>query len=739
MNLFAKINKIFNSIFQDLYSLTDSDLSNCLCSPTSQKFADKFQFSLNHTMVLSKKIGKTPQEIGNVVISKFKESDFAKSVQDIEFTGGFINLKLTNEFWTGFLDENCSNQEYGIANIGKSEKINVEYVSANPTGPMHIGHARGAVYGDIVANILQKCGYDVTREYYINDAGGQIDTVVDSLLFRVNQVLKNDFSENVPENCYPGEYLIDAAKVLVADFSTSWAKKYKFYKTSDIAQVSSIDINNTECIAAFEFEDYALIAFETQISAEKFQKNCQISLVEQKVCFENQLTIVFVKFNKYSQVLREFICEYMMNLIKQDLRKMGVVHDIFTSEAKLAKDGKIQHAFNYLQSQGLIYKGVLERPKFLEKTPTTLVDIISNQEFTTHSHDLSGKFELVIVKNNDFCSQIKDLSDISGFKEKFLKYFKREIAEFSAILRNSDKNIAIAFDENGVATKFASCADDLHIQSVDFINTNDEYPAVEQFLFKSKDFGDDEDRAVMKNNGSWSYFMPDIAYHYDKFKRGFNDMVLVLGVDHKGYKKRISAAVDAMSNNCAKISVILCELVNFIKDGKQLKMSKRAGNFLTVSDVLEQIDPQILRFFIIMKKNDTRIDFDMDKVLEQSSTNPIFYIQYAHTRCCSLLGKFSENSGAVDGNIHSKQVEILHKISQFPGLLEHVCNKREPHLIAQYLLDLAGLFHSLWNVSDFRFVNGDNSEVLNKKFVQFVKNNIANCLNLFGVTPIERM
>jgi len=568
---FTLIKNIIGDICLNILDIDAEIIAKCDVTMPSIKFSDKFEFTSNHAMIISASYKINLQDTANKIINEIQKKSILQDISDIQFTSGFINIKMKKEFWYDVLLESAININYGFYNFGKNEKVNVEYVSANPTGPMHVGHARCAIYGDIVCNLLQKCGYLVTREYYINDAGSQMDKVVDSVLFRANQVLNNDFSENMPQGFYPGEYVIDCAQNLLQECNN---------------RIENIEFN-----------------------------------------------------------LHGFVINYMLDLIKQDLRKLGVNHDVFISEKKIIDEGEVKKSIDFLSSKGLIYKGILEKPK--------------------------GK-------------------------------------------------------------------------------DNNEWEEKEQLLFASSKFGDDMDRPVQKNDGSWAYFAPDIAYHYNKYTRGHSKMILVLGADHKGYKKRISAAVNAMSDGKASIDVKLCELVNFIKDGQPVKMSKRAGNFLTLADVLEEIDPQILRFFLIIKKNDTVVDFDFTKVTEQSKENPIFYIQYAHSRCCSLIKKAKDEGFEMPNEsdfekyikfiTHEKQTEILHKIGQFPRLIKHTCSSAEPHLIATYLLELVGLFHSLWNVSDFKFISKDkNTTYANLIFIKSIKNIIHSSLDCFGVMAMERM
>ncbi|QED23222.1 arginine--tRNA ligase [Candidatus Deianiraea vastatrix] len=566
--VFQNLKQIIDKICLEKTSVKEEIIAKCDASYVSPKFADKFDISANHAMIIASNMRENPNQIAENIIENLKKHEFSENIADIQNISGFINIKMQDKFWQKIALSVMKDQNYGFENIGKGEIVNVEYVSANPTGPMHIGHARGAVYGDIIANLLQKCGFSVIREYYINDAGAQIDKVISSVQFRIKQVINNDFSENLPDKCYPGEYVIDCAKAAI----------------------------------------------------EKFGKDAQ------------------------NADLRKFIIDYMMSLIKEDLAKLGVYHSVFTSEQAITDANLVEKAVSVLKEKGLIYTGILEKPK----------------------HD-----------------------------------------------------------------------------------SNKEWEDREQLLFASSKFGDESDRAIQKSDGSWAYFTPDIAYHFDKFNRGARKMILVLGADHKGYKKRICAAVSAISDSLASVDVKLCELVNFVKNGAPVKMSKRAGNFLTLSDVLDEIDPQILRFFLITKKCDTVVDFDFEKVLEQSKENPIFYIQYANSRCNSLIAKAKTEGFDMPSDFeafarlinHPKQIEILAKIGQFPRLISHCAKNAEPHLVATYLIDLVGAFHSLWNIADFRFIDKNNQDQTkaNLVFIACVQQIIKSCLDLFGVRVMEKM
>lgn len=557
-----EIDKICIELFPDCSEI----LKKCEISPVSQKFEDKFELSLNYGMIIASHLRQNPSELSKKIVNEIEKSYLINQIEIIEMVGAFINIKMKKEYWQNFLLNILKNENYGFENLGNGEKINIEFCSANPTGPIHIGHTRGTILGDVIANLHEKCGFDVTREYYINDAGRQIENLEKSIEFRINQIKNNDFSEKIPEGYYPGEYIIECAKNLI-------------------------------------------------------EKNLEIN--------------------------RENIIKWMLELIKETLLKMKIKHDVFTSEYKLKIDGVIEKSEQKLNDNNMLYRGFLEKPKYLDEI--------------------------------------------------------------------------------------------------------DEYEPVELLLIKTKQFGDDSDRPLRKRNGDWAYIAPDIAYHYDKFQRGFKKMILVLGSDHKGYVKRLKSAVSAISNNKATIDIKLSELVNFIKNGEQVKMSKRAGNFLTADDVLEEIDIDILRFTMLTKKSDTVINFDLEKAKEQSKDNPIWYIQYAHTRCGSLMKKALEDNEIDIQNYpdiekfisfikHPMQIRIINKISQFPSTIKYTCLNSEPHILANYLIDFVSLFHSMWNLEDFRFISEDKKQTIaNLIFVSAIKKIISNSLNIFGIVAIEKM
>jgi arginyl-tRNA synthetase len=534
----------------------------------------------NIAMILAKSHGISPRQAAEEIAVNLRSNPLIKAV---DIAGpGFINLVTNEPLWqqevANIIDAGA---DYGASNLGAQELVNVEFVSANPTGPMHIGHARGAIYGDALCRLLSKCGYKVIREYYMNDAGGQIDTLAESLFVRYQQALGKE--AELGEGMYPGDYLIEAAQTLQSRYGDS------------------------------------LLTIPTE---------------------------------ERRQLLKEFAVSEMMKLIKADLKSLGVEHEIFTSEYHdIRQLGKIDAALAFMKAKGFLYQGVLEAPK--GKTP-------------------------------------------------------------------------------------------------------DDWEPREQTLFKATEFGDDVDRPVRKSNNDFTYFAADIAYHKDKLDRGFNKMILLLGADHSGYIKRMKAAVRALSSNnpAVQLEVKINQLVNFFKNGVPFKMSKRSGNFLTVGDVIEEVGKDILRFVMLTRKNDTVLDFDLDKVKEQSKDNPVFYVQYAHARAYSVL-RNAQKVIATD-NVSLKaanfallttedELNLIKKLAWYPKMLESAALAAEPHRITYYLEDLANEFHSLWSKGNtdasLRFLLEDNLE-LSKARVGLLKaaaTVIASGLEVLGVVAVESM
>lgn len=535
----------------------------------------------NAAMVLAAKAGMRPRDIAEKLVEKLQK---LPSVTSVEIAGpGFINLRFAPAFWQAVIPEILkAGTHYGDAALGGGEKVNVEYVSANPTGPMHVGHARGAVFGDALAALLEKAGYDVTREYYINDAGAQIDKLADSAFHRYREALGEAAGE-VPEGLYPGDYLVPAGQALKAKYGESLRAQPR---------------------------------------------------------------------EEWLPIVRRFVVDAMMALVREDLALLGIKHDVFTSEWELAQQGKVQESFDALDKKGHIYTGVLPPPK--------------------------GKV-------------IED-------------WEPRELV-----------------------------------------------------LFRASQFGDDGDRPMKKADGQWAYIAPDIAYHYDKLQRGFNKMVLVLGADHTGYQKRLQAAVAALSDGKAELQVKLCQIVKFLRGGQPAKMSKRAGTFVTVRDVIDEVGKDVLRFIMLTRKNDAPLDFDVEKVTEQSKDNPVFYVQYAHARVFSVLRMAAEQAPEAlalsEGDASPlaalltapQELELIRLLAVWPRLVEQAALAYEPHRIAFFAQELAAAFHGLWHAGNddlsLRFIQKHDIKQTAARLVlvRAVACVIASALEVLGVEPVQEM
>ncbi len=532
----------------------------------------------NAAMVLAKPAKMKPRDIADVLAGKLSADD---RITSAEVAGpGFLNLRLTPSVWQGVLAAVLEKgTDYGRSSMGHGQKVNVEYVSANPTGPLHVGHTRGAVFGDALASLLTYSGHDVTREYYINDGGAQVDVLARSAYERYREA--NGLSPEIAEGLYPGDYLIPIGEALKEKYGDSLIDKPE---------------------------------------------------------------------SEWLEELRNFATDAMMDLIRADLKALGVEMDVFFSEKSLYGTGRIEAALQSLTDKGLIYEGVLEPPK--GKKP-------------------------------------------------------------------------------------------------------EDWEPREQTLFKSTEHGDDVDRPVKKSDGSWTYFAPDIAYHYDKVSRGFDALIDVFGADHGGYVKRMKAAVSALSDGQVPLDIKLTQLVKLWKNGEPFKMSKRAGNFVTLRDVVDQVGPDVTRFVMLTRKNDAPLDFDFDKVLEQSRENPVFYVQYAHARVMSVLRRAADAgivaddaalSGADLGKIdHASELTVAKKLAEWPRLVEIAACTNEPHRVAFYLYELAGDFHALWNKGNdetqLRFIqDGDvatsQSKIALARAVSVV---ISAGLGILGVTPAQEM
>lgn len=531
----------------------------------------------NAAMVLAKPAGLKPRDIAEELAAKLSADP---RITLAEMAGpGFLNLRLDPAVWADVTRAAlAAGNDYGRSDLGQGLKVNVEFVSANPTGPMHVGHTRGAVFGDALASLLDFAGYDVTREYYINDGGAQVNVLARSAFERYREA--NGLEPEIREGLYPGDYLIPVGEDLKAKYGDSL-------------------LNQPESVWLDE--------------------------------------------------VREFATEAMLAMIRDDLALLNVRMDVYSSEKALYGTGKIEDALERLKSIGLIYEGKLDPPK--------------------------GKLP-------------------------------------------------------------------------------EDWEEREQTLFRSTAFGDDVDRPVMKSDGSWTYFAPDIAYHYDKIERGFDQLIDVFGADHGGYVKRMKAAVAALSNSRVPLDIKLIQLVKLFKNGEPFKMSKRAGTFVTLRDVVEQAGADVTRFHMLTRKNDAALDFDFDKVLEQSKDNPVFYVQYAHARVASVLRKAAEAGidvstaalakADLSGNTHEAELALVKKIAEWPRLVEIAARANEPHRVAFFLYEIASDLHALWNRGNeepgLRFVQDDSdisaAKIALAKACAVV---ISAGLGILGVKPAEEM
>jgi arginyl-tRNA synthetase len=532
-------------------------------------------------MVLAKPAGKNPRELAAQLAERLRAQG---DVTAAEVAGpGFLNLRLVDGFWHARLKEILgAGEAYGDSTIGQERRVNVEYVSANPTGPLHVGHGRGAVVGDALAALLEKAGFDVTREYYINDAGGQVDVLACSTHLRYREALGETITA-IPDGYYPGDYLKETGLRLAARDGAKW-------------------VGRPEA--------------------------------------------------EWIEPVREFAITEMLRLIREDLAVLGISHAVFSSERALVTAGAIETALAALEADGLVYVGVLDPPK--------------------------GKLP-------------------------------------------------------------------------------EDWEPRPQTLFRSTKFGDDVDRPLKKSDGSWTYFAADIAYHFDKYQRGFAEMIDIWGADHGGYVKRMQAAVTALTHGKGALDVKLCQLVNLFDKGQPVRMSKRAGTFVTLREVVDEVGKDVFRFIMLIRRNDQTLDFDFAKVTEQSKDNPVFYVQYAHARTASVLRLAREQLAApeltpeslADSELQrltaSEELALIRQLAGWPRLVESAAEAHEPHRIAFYLQDLAAQFHMLWNRgkedAGLRFLIAEEPELTKARLalVQGIKYVIASGLRVFGVEPVEEM
>ncbi|BCH54654.1 arginine--tRNA ligase [Agrobacterium vitis] len=553
MNLFADFENRIKTALEtlDLVREKRSELSFERIVVEPPRDASHGDAATNAAMVLAKPLGVSPRVLADLIGEKLKED---ADIAEVSVAGpGFLNIRLSVAYWQRLLaNVIAEGTDFGRSQTGAGRKVNVEYVSANPTGPMHVGHCRGAVVGDALANLLAFAGYGVTKEYYINDAGSQIDVLARSVFLRYREALGEAVGD-IPAGLYPGDYLIPVGEAL--------AKEY------------GVRLHN-------------------------------------------------MPEEQWMEIVKDRAIDAMMVMIREDLAALNVHHDLFYSERQLHANGAaaIRTAINDLTFKGHVYRGTLPPPK----------------------------------------GQLPE-----------------------------------------------------------------DWEDREQTLFRSTEVGDDIDRPLIKSDGSYTYFAADVAYFKDKYDRGFDRMIYVLGADHGGYVKRLEAVAKAVSEGKAKLTVLLCQLVKLYRDGEPVKMSKRSGDFVTLRDVVEEVGRDSVRFMMLYRKSSETLDFDFAKVTEQSKDNPVFYVQYAHARCMSIFRQAREAFGDIDlspdvlgaavaGITEPSEVQLIAKLAEYPRIIEASAQSMEPHRIAFYLYDLASSFHAHWNKGkdqpELRFVNDKNRQ-----------------------------
>jgi len=593
MNVFKEMQRELEVALTQLQSAgtlpTDIDFSRVSVEPPRDP--SHGDMATNAAMVLSKPAHMKPRDLAEAIVGALTGGDWIESA---EIAGpGFINLRLKADVWRRVVGAVlAAGTDFGQGTPDVPQKVNVEYVSANPTGPLHIGHARGAVVGDVLARLLTKAGYDVTKEYWVNDAGSQIDELAWSCYWRYLNAL------------HPGQ---DAANEATAMTKRGPDAELQ-YKGDYLIPVG-------EALAAAHGE--ALVAMTPA---------------------------------EFMPIVRDQAVAMMMEGVKDTLAKLGVAQDEFTSERWIIESGKVERALDDLRARGLIYQGVLEPPK--GKRP-------------------------------------------------------------------------------------------------------DDWEEREQTLFRATEFGDDVDRPVQKSDGSWTYFASDIAYHRYKYDRGFMRQINVWGADHGGYVKRMQAALKAVSGGEASLTIKLCQMVKLLDKGEPVKMSKRAGSFVTLDDLIAAVGRDVVRFFLLTRKNDAPMDFDLSAVKEQSRDNMVFYVHYAHARCRSVFRQAREAGidptpdalAAADLSVLDAEPDLglMKRLAEWPRMIEAAAEAEEPHRIAYYLYDAASDFHALWTRgredTTLRFIQVDDPArtMARLALVEALRTVIASGLDVFGVTPLDEL
>ena len=576
MNLFSHFLEVIRAAVAELAaeaSVARPDLSRVTAEPPRE--AAHGDIASNAAMVLTKAFGKPPRGLAELIAAKLRHH---ADIEAVEIAGpGFINIRLRAAFWPRVLVSALQLGEiYGRSGLGAGLKANVEYVSANPTGPLHVGHCRGAVFGDALAQLLSEAGYDVTREYYINDAGAQVDVVARSAFLRYREALGEPIGE-IPAGLYPGDYLKPVGAALAAEFGDALRQREEVL---------------------------------------------------------------------WLPVVRNRAMAMMMVLIRDDLASLNIRQEIFFSEKSLHDSGEVQDTVADLRAAGHVYEGRLPPPK-------------------------------------------------------------GEVPE--------------------------------------------DWEDREQTLFRATAFGDDIDRPLLKSDGSYTYFASDVAYSRNKIRRGFKELIYVLGADHGGYVKRLEAVAAAIAGpGAVKVIVRLCQLVKLYRNGEPVRMSKRSGEFVTLREVADEVGADVVRFMMLYRKNEAPLDFDFAKVTEQSKDNPVFYVQYAHARTCSVLRNAAEE-GIIEAQpdfsllTDPAEMALIRRLAEYPRQVEAAALAHEPHRIAFYLYELAGDFHALWNKGkespQLRFIakNDVHTTTTRLAFLRVIRYVLANGLRILGVRPADEM
>ncbi|NMM44096.1 arginine--tRNA ligase [Rhodospirillaceae bacterium KN72] len=609
MNLFSDIKadlvRAAETLIEEGVLPRETDLSRVTVEPPRDP--SHGDMATNAAMVLAKPASLKPRDLADRFAALLTAGD---KVASADVAGpGFINVRLADGAWRSVVSEILRlGTSYGDSDLGGGRKVNVEYVSANPTGPMHIGHARGAVVGDALAGLLAKAGFDVCKEYWVNDAGAQIDSMGWAVYWRYLEILEPEVyditdeqaikgfmdSMGVPDKDleYRGDYLIPVAEGLHREYGGS------------------------------------------------------LALQEGNGPWKGR------PVDEWMPKIRLFAVAHMLERIKEDLAELGVTQEEFVSERDVIESGKVSDVLNWLTEQDLIYRGILEPPK--------------------------------------------------GQKPE-------------------------------------------------------DWEPREQTLFRATQFGDDVDRPLQKSDGSWTYFASDIAYHRYKYQRGFNHQINIWGADHGGYVKRMQAAVKAVSNGEASLTVKLCQMVRLMDKGEPVKMSKRAGNFVTLRELVDAVGKDVVRFYLLTRKSDAPLDFDLSAVKEQSRDNMVFYVQYAHARGHSVFRMAADqmpgldiSADALKGADLSRLTEesekaVVKLLAEWPRQVEAAAEAEEPHRIAYYLYDLASAFHGWWTKGKedtaLRFIQADDADVTKARLalVMAVRIVIASGLSVFGVEPVEEL